>query len=178
MADVASAGSQIQGEAAHDAAVAGNPVMVGGRADDSEPTAVADGDACWLWVDQQGRPVVVHSHPATVAADSTHGPKVVTLTGTGDTDLYCPGYLGSLLRSAKISHVLYFTVDLLIRLSVYFESAEDIPASDHCVGLLKHIFDHELDFVCHGRSLLCADSICRHGGSLISCIEYDIFRLS
>lgn len=96
MGDVQSSGSQVQGEAAHDAAVVGNPVIVGGRADDSEPTAVADGDACWLWVDQFGRPVTVIGHPAAVADGTNQGPSVTTLTTTGNVALVAAPGAGSI----------------------------------------------------------------------------------
>jgi len=77
----------VVGKAAHDAAVAGNPVRMAGKANANEPTAVADGDTCDAWVDLQGRRVVILNFPANVAADSTTGPKVTTLTTTSDVAL-------------------------------------------------------------------------------------------
>lgn len=103
MSDVQSAGAQVQGEKAHDAAVAGNPVLIGGRADDTEPTAVADGDACWLWVDLQGRPVVALGHPAVVSDGSSHGPKVTTLTTTGNAALVAAQGAGQSIYVTMIS---------------------------------------------------------------------------
>ena len=48
--------AQVQGKAAHDAAVSGNPLLLGGYASATAPTAVsADGDAVRLWADLSGR---------------------------------------------------------------------------------------------------------------------------
>jgi hypothetical protein len=50
--------NEVVGDAAHDAAVAGNPVLVGAEARTSEGTAVASGDACRLTVNSVGKLVV------------------------------------------------------------------------------------------------------------------------
>ena len=55
--------SSIQGKAAHDAAVSGNPVLVAGRAMLTVPTAVADGDVTYLGMDKHQRGVFVHNAP-------------------------------------------------------------------------------------------------------------------
>jgi hypothetical protein len=48
--------AEVQGDAAHDASVSGNPVLVGGYASASAPADVsADGDAVRLWADRAGR---------------------------------------------------------------------------------------------------------------------------
>jgi hypothetical protein len=55
MADVQATGTSVQGEAAHDAAVVGNPLLLGARANNSAPTAVSgDGDVVQLWADRRG----------------------------------------------------------------------------------------------------------------------------
>lgn len=65
----------VDGIAAHDVAVAGDPVAIGGRASANEPTEVsADGDAVWAWCDRKGRIVVAPHHPEPEA------PVAVTLT--------------------------------------------------------------------------------------------------
>lgn len=47
--------AQVQGPAAQDAAVSGNPLLEGGRASDAIPTAVsADGDVVAAWLDRRG----------------------------------------------------------------------------------------------------------------------------
>jgi hypothetical protein len=80
--------AQVQGEAAHDAAVAGNPLAIGGRANTSEPgTAVADGDASWLWTDKWGRLVVTLDTPGKAAAADAHGPYTENATASGDTSI-------------------------------------------------------------------------------------------
>jgi hypothetical protein len=52
------------GNVAHDAADSGNPVKIGGKANDAAPTQVANGDRADLAVDRYG-------HVKTVAVDST-----------------------------------------------------------------------------------------------------------
>lgn len=52
-------GTFVQGPAAHDAAVAGSPQLMGGFAKTAAPTNVsADGDAVWAWFDRAGRQAV------------------------------------------------------------------------------------------------------------------------
>lgn len=54
--------SQVQGEAAHDATIAGNPVAVGGRSNNAVPTAVsADGEAVWAWLLRTGAQMVANA---------------------------------------------------------------------------------------------------------------------
>ena len=78
--------AEVEGAAATDAAVSGNPVLAGGRANANEPSAVDDGDAVPLWLDQYGRLVVVSGHPSPVA------PVYVNATASGDTTvLSAPG---------------------------------------------------------------------------------------
>lgn len=55
-ATASSLNAEVQGDAAHDAAVSGNPVLVGAYAKATAPTDVsADGDAVRLWADLAGR---------------------------------------------------------------------------------------------------------------------------
>lgn len=95
--------TEVQGDVAHDAAAAGNPVLVGLRANQNEPTAVADADSTFAWGDQQGRQVVVVNFPAAVAVDSTHGPKTVTLTLTSDAALVAAPGAGQSIYVTSIS---------------------------------------------------------------------------
>lgn len=71
----------VEGPDAHDAAITENPVILGGRANLNEPTAVGDGDACLAWVDRLGRLVVLPGHP------NPEAPVVVNATGSGDTEI-------------------------------------------------------------------------------------------
>ncbi|MEE8262730.1 MAG: hypothetical protein V3R83_09740 [Gammaproteobacteria bacterium] len=77
---------QVEGIEAADAAVSGNPVAVGGRANANEPTAVSNGDAVYDWRDLQGRTVGVNNFPAVVSG-ANHGPKTITLSSTTQTDV-------------------------------------------------------------------------------------------
>ena len=85
------AGWEVVGEVAHDAAASGNPVLVAGRANDVDPTAVANADSSYLWCDTFGRPITMANFPAIVPSDTAgagaHGPKTVTLTLTTDAAL-------------------------------------------------------------------------------------------
>jgi hypothetical protein len=69
----------VQGNAAHDAAVAGNPVLAGARANMNEPTAVADADATHLWADLHGRLVTIDGHP------NPEAPVSLNATASGNT---------------------------------------------------------------------------------------------
>lgn len=64
---------EVQGDVAHDAAAAGNPVLIGVRANANEPTAVADADATHLWADLFGRLVVLTGHPSPEAPVTANG---------------------------------------------------------------------------------------------------------
>lgn len=77
---------QSQGAAAHDAAVAGNPVLIGARANANEPTAVSnDGDAVSLWADLLGRQIVLTGHP------SPEAPVTVNGSAAGTSVIAAPG---------------------------------------------------------------------------------------
>jgi hypothetical protein len=94
-------GLTVQGAAATDAAVAGNPLYVGGRASAAEPTAVsADGDAVPEWRDLKGRAIVTMqcgtcsfgsvsdtTTSATLISANT-ARKGATVTNTSTADLY------------------------------------------------------------------------------------------
>lgn len=79
--------AEVQGDAAHDAPVSGNPVLMAGRANLNEPVAVADGDATSIWADQLGRQVIIvgHSNPeAPVPVNgSAAGVSVIAAPGVG-----------------------------------------------------------------------------------------------
>jgi len=68
-------GLQVQGAAATDAAVAGNPVLVGGRASAAAPTDVsADGDAVSAWRLRNGAAAVaVTAAGALIGGDASNG---------------------------------------------------------------------------------------------------------
>jgi hypothetical protein len=59
MADVRDGRSQVQGDIAHDAADAGNPLKLGGKAASSAPADVAAGDRVDAYFDLKGRQVVL-----------------------------------------------------------------------------------------------------------------------
>ena len=95
MADVRAAGDvRVQGQAALDAAVSGDPVGMGGRASDALPTEVsADGDAVWQWLLRNGAAMVAHlPHLGLIADPFTLTSKTVqtTTTQTG-SDVWTPG---------------------------------------------------------------------------------------
>ncbi len=72
----------VQGQAAHDAAVAGNPVVIAGRSNANEPTAVsADNEAVFAWMDRFGRQITVAGHPSPETPNSTN------VTSSGNTEL-------------------------------------------------------------------------------------------
>lgn len=94
---------EVQGDVAHDVAAAGNPVLVGLRANQNEPAAVADADSTYAWGDQQGRTVVVKNFPASVSAAGTHGPNTATLTAVTDAALVAAPGAGQSIYVTGIS---------------------------------------------------------------------------
>jgi hypothetical protein len=82
MSDVQGVSTPVEGATAHDTAVAENPVLDGGEARTSLPTAVADGDTVRSMRDDLGRTVVaVHSVRDRVVQNR------ITLTTTTETTL-------------------------------------------------------------------------------------------
>lgn len=79
----------VQGEAAHDAATTGAPVLMGGEARTSDGTAVANGDAARLTVDTLGKVVVLqgatHDQHVTGTTNYTNttGADVIAAAGAG-----------------------------------------------------------------------------------------------
>lgn len=70
----------VMGTTAHDASASSTaPVLIGGRANANEPTAVADGDATHAWMDTLGRLIVLAGHP------SPETPISVNPTASGNT---------------------------------------------------------------------------------------------
>lgn len=75
--------NEVVGDAAHDAAIAGNPVRVGGRAVSADYTAVATGDTADLICDLNGKQVVL---PYTIPENLVSG-VTAAITGTSDTSV-------------------------------------------------------------------------------------------
>lgn len=87
-------GLATQGQVAADAAVAGKPVLQGGRASDAIPTAVsADGDAVHAWNDRRGaRKVAIVDDAGDSAMDnSLNAVKVAVVTGSVSGTEYSEG---------------------------------------------------------------------------------------
>lgn len=90
MADVSNLASHsVEGEAAHDSAVIGNPVLGGGEARTTIPTAVADGDAVRAMHDDLGRRVVAPHAPRDLTVHQQ-----TTITGTTETTILAAGAAG------------------------------------------------------------------------------------
>lgn len=66
--------NEVVGDVAQDAAVAGNPVLIGNRASTAIPTAMsADGDSVYAWSDRNGAGVVKHRPTATATLSNVAG---------------------------------------------------------------------------------------------------------
>lgn len=89
--------NEVVGDVAHDAAVAGNPVLVAARANANEPTAVASGDATHLWADLFGRLVVIAGHP------SPEAPVTINATSSGNTTVIASPGASLSLYICKVS---------------------------------------------------------------------------
>lgn len=75
--------NEVVGDAAHDAAIAGNPVRIGGRALSADYTAVATGDTADLITDLNGKLVVM---PYSIPENFTYG-VTSAITGTAATEV-------------------------------------------------------------------------------------------
>lgn len=79
----------VQGEAAHDAATTGAPVLMGGEARTSDGTAVSNGDAARLTLDTLGKAVVLQgaTHDQQVQGTTNYttgtGADVIAAAGAG-----------------------------------------------------------------------------------------------
>jgi len=90
MADASNLASHaVEGEAAHDAAVVGNPLLDGGEARTTLPAAVADGDAVRRMHDDLGRAVMTPFVPRDLITHNT-----ITLSTTAETTLIAAGGAG------------------------------------------------------------------------------------
>lgn len=90
MGDVSGlAPKQMEGAAAHDAAASGNPLLSGGEARTTIPTAVADGDAVRAMHDDLGRSVIAPHAPRDLTVHQQ-----TTITGTGETTILATGGAG------------------------------------------------------------------------------------
>lgn len=106
--DVAQDDVRVGGMAAHDAAVADNPLAVGGRASDALPTEVsADGDAVWRWLLRNGAGVTALLPHLGMIADP--------FTLTAKTAQYTTAQTGTALwtpASTKRLVITYFQIQV------------------------------------------------------------------
>lgn len=79
----------IQGEIAHSAIDSGNPIKMGGKARQSHPPAVSDGDRVDAYYDDLGRQVVTSGAPRDLVATNN-----ITLTDATETTLLATGGAG------------------------------------------------------------------------------------
>lgn len=75
--------NEVVGDAAHDAAIAGNPVRIAGRAVSSDYTAVSTGDTADLITDLNGKQIVL---PYAIPENFIQG-VTAAITGTSDTSV-------------------------------------------------------------------------------------------
>lgn len=81
---------------AHDEVDAGSPIKMGGRAQDSERTAVADADRVDAWFDTKGRLIVAPWHPGELT------PATATLTATTDASIIAAPGAGQALYVCSV----------------------------------------------------------------------------
>jgi len=90
MGDVSGlAPKQMEGAAAHDSAVSGNPLLEGGEARTTNPTAVTDGDAVRAMHDDLGRRVVAPHAPRDLTVHQQ-----TTITTTVEATILAAGAAG------------------------------------------------------------------------------------
>ncbi len=91
MADITDNAAPVEGAAAHDAPVAENPLLEGGEARTTLPTAVGDGDTVRAMRDDLGRAVVAPHGPRDLTLHNR-----ISLTTTTETTLIAAGGAGVL----------------------------------------------------------------------------------
>jgi hypothetical protein len=89
--------NEVVGDVAHDAAAAGNPVLIAARANTNEPTAVANADSTYLWADLFGRLVTLPGHP------NPEAPVTVNATSSGNTTVIASPGASLSLYICKVS---------------------------------------------------------------------------
>jgi fibronectin-binding autotransporter adhesin len=89
--------NEVVGDVAHDAAAAGNPVLIAARANTNEPTAVANADSTYLWADLFGRLVTIPGHP------NPEAPVTVNATSSGNTTVIASPGASLSLYICKVS---------------------------------------------------------------------------
>ena len=109
----------VQGNAAHDAAVDGNPVLIGGEARGAEVTAVSSGDAARMMVDRVGRMVVM---PYATSSNIVSGKTAAMTAQTSTTVIAAPGAGISLYITTLVFTNSHASVDTEI--IVYDDTAE------------------------------------------------------
>jgi hypothetical protein len=92
----------VDGAVAHDAADAGKPVKIGGKASSGVPTAVAGADRVDALFDILGRFIVGQYIPPQVRSGETIGPKTVTLTTTTNAALIAAPGAGLSIHITRI----------------------------------------------------------------------------
>jgi len=103
----ASDGASVSGDVAHDAADAGEPVKIGGKANLDEPTAVAENDRVNAWFDLHGRQVVLLGHgdpePPVTANGTAAGLSVIAAPGASLSLYICKG---SVINAAAAENII------------------------------------------------------------------------
>lgn len=110
---------EVVGDAAHDAAVAGNPVLVGFEARTNNGAAVANGDAVRAQADINGKQVIL---PYSIPELSISG-ATAAMTGTGDTSVIASPGAG--LRN-YITHILVTNSHATVGTVVEIKSATTV----------------------------------------------------
>ena len=92
----------VGGPTAAAAAIAANPLTIGGRGSTTNPTAVADGQAVNVYLDKEGRIVPSNTHCRALVVQGA----VVTVTDTTETTVIAAGATGVFhdLTSIKLSN--------------------------------------------------------------------------
>lgn len=120
-ATAANLNAEVQGDAAHGAAVTGNPVLVGLEARSALPTAVSSGQAVRAQADLDGR-LVVTPHSQRELTDDAN----ITLTDATETDLFAAGGAGIFLDL------------VMVRISNGSSAIVRVDLRDSAAGTVRH----------------------------------------
>jgi len=102
-----SSATQVQGAAAHDATVVGNPVLIGGYSSAAAPTDVsADGEAVRMWLLRNGAvAMTITAAGALIAGDATNGLDTDVTRFPDNEPFNIAQYGGTAVGAANAVHV-------------------------------------------------------------------------
>lgn len=119
MADVTHGGTPVTGDTPHDAADAGRPIKIGGKASGVAPTAVADGDRVDGWFGPEGQQLVGsfggYDRKTSASLVAVNQAAVIDPEGLGDINFEITGtFVGTVVFEATQDDATWFAIGALL----------------------------------------------------------------